>query len=187
MHTMVLCGLETGQPLSKHITRTVRKCIPEQEETAWFDLPSMNINYCNGCGYCGDVKPGLCAKKDDMQQIYPHLARASRIVFISPIRFGGYGGHMKKAIDRFSPMGLGTYRLYKGELHHHARYGATTSVLSIGILPQPDAAQEQTFLLASSRIAACLFGDTAATTVVNGGMDQAAIGETITDIFKRQG
>lgn len=91
-----------------------------------------------------------------MQEIYPHLARAERIVSVSRVRFGGFGGHTRNAIDRWSPMGLGTYVPFNGEMHHDMRYPAPASVVSIGIMGRDGESEEKTFHLASSRIATCV-------------------------------
>lgn len=50
---------------------------------------------CNGC-----FKRGECVIKDEMQQIYPKLLEADRIIFASPIFFMGITGWAKALIDR---------------------------------------------------------------------------------------
>jgi multimeric flavodoxin WrbA len=50
---------------------------------------------CNGC-----FKDGRCVVKDDMQEIYPKLLEADRIIFASPMFFMGITGWAKALIDR---------------------------------------------------------------------------------------
>ena len=187
MSTLVLNGLEPDNPLFALVSEEVKARLPECSGAAWFDLHAMTIGYCNGCGFCGDKKPGVCCKRDQMQEIYPHLARAARIIFVSPVRFGGFGGHMKKAIDRFSPMGLGTYVMYNGEMHHEMRYPAPASVVSVGVMKNDDDSEEQTFHLASSRIATCVFAHQSASTVLTPGMPGEVVRSRIGDSFRAAG
>ena len=50
---------------------------------------------CNGC-----FKRGECVIKDEMQEIYPKLLEAERIIFASPIFFMGITGWAKALVDR---------------------------------------------------------------------------------------
>ncbi|TVR62779.1 MAG: flavodoxin family protein [Spirochaetaceae bacterium] len=187
MATLVLFGLGADDPLSSTVAEELKSQLPESLDAAWFDLPAMSIGYCNGCGYCGDTNPGICCKRDQMQEIYPHLARAARIVLVSLVRFGGFGGHLKKAIDRFSPQGLGTYVLHNGEMHHEMRYPGPASVISIGIMRREDEAEEKTFHLAGSRIAACVFAERSASTVLAPGMAGEEVRSRIENSFREAG
>lgn len=94
---------------------------------------------------------------------------------------------MKKAIDRFSPQGLGTYMIHNGEMHHEMRYPGPASVVSIGIMRQEDQSEENTFHLASSRIATCLFAKKAASTVLVPGMTGIELGNRIGTSFQAAG
>ena len=187
MSTVVLYGLEADHPFFALVAGEVKTHLPRAHRTAWFDLHAMRIGYCNGCGYCGDSTPGICRRRDQMQEIYPPLARAARIVIVSPVRFGGYGSHTKKAIDRFSPLGLGTYTLQNGEMHHEMRYRAPASLVNIGVMRREDESEERTFRLASSRIAACLFAEMSATTVLTPGMAGAEVRSRIQNSFREAG
>ena len=182
--TLVLYGLGADDPLFTTVAEEVKVHLPEPDRVAWFDLPAMTIGYCNGCGFCGDTKPGVCCKRDQMQEIYPHLASAARVVFVSQVRFGGFGGQTKKAIDRWSPQGLGTYVLSNGEMHHEMRYPAPASVVSIGITRREDESEERTFRLASSRIAACMFARRSASAVLTPCMAGVEVRSRIGDSFR---
>jgi len=50
---------------------------------------------CNGC-----FKEGKCVIKDEMDEVYPKLLEADRIIFASPMFFMGVTGWAKALIDR---------------------------------------------------------------------------------------
>lgn len=140
----------------------------------WVNLADKDIEYCTGCGYCGLKNPGRCAKQDDMVDIFPRMASSQLQVLISPISFGGYNSVLKKVLDRYSAMGLVTYTVYQGELHHPARYPNPVSFLSIGI-SNGSKNQEKTFRLVSDRIAICSFVKNSATIVINEDMTEKQV------------
>lgn len=62
---------------------------------------TMNIRGCLGCEYCHKKGEGACVQKDDMQEVYPHLASADMIVFASPVHYFAFSGQLQSAIARF--------------------------------------------------------------------------------------
>jgi multimeric flavodoxin WrbA len=58
----------------------------------------MDIRGCLGCGYCD--KAGTCIQKDDMQQVYPLMEEAQRIVVASPVYFYSVTAQLKLLVDR---------------------------------------------------------------------------------------
>lgn len=67
-----------------------------------FNLNDMNIKPCQNCGGCTDT--GVCVVDDRMQQIYPALRGADRIILASPIYFFGLSAQTKIMIDRCQPL-----------------------------------------------------------------------------------
>ncbi|HBL23418.1 MAG TPA: hypothetical protein DDZ40_04800 [Deltaproteobacteria bacterium] len=67
-----------------------------------FRLNDMNIRPCQNCGGCTDT--GVCVIEDRMQQIYPALRQADRIILASPIYFFGLSAQTKAMIDRCQPL-----------------------------------------------------------------------------------
>lgn len=123
MQALILNSLEPENDLYN----TVKASITEELSKAGYknkfiNLREKNIEYCNGCGYCGEKEVGVCVKKDDMAEIYPEMANSEMYVFISPISFGGFDSEHKKVIDRISPLGVSGYTIHRGELHHPMRY-----------------------------------------------------------------
>jgi multimeric flavodoxin WrbA len=63
-----------------------------------FHVARMTISPCRACGGCS--KTGECVIRDDMQQIYPLLRGAERLIIASPIFFGSVTAWLKAVFDR---------------------------------------------------------------------------------------
>ena len=59
---------------------------------------TLKIRPCQNCGGC--AKTGQCVVRDDMQEVYPKLFKADRIVVSSPIYFGTVSAQLKALIER---------------------------------------------------------------------------------------
>jgi multimeric flavodoxin WrbA len=60
-----------------------------------------NIHGCLACEYCHGEGQGVCAQKDDMQEIYGKLRETDMLVLASPIYYHNISAQLKCAIDRF--------------------------------------------------------------------------------------
>jgi multimeric flavodoxin WrbA len=67
-------------------------------ETRTIELRDLKFETCTHCDSC--LKTGQCVVKDDMQDIYPELEQADRIVIASPVQFAGPTAQLKAMIDR---------------------------------------------------------------------------------------
>jgi len=67
-----------------------------------FRLNDMDIKPCQNCGGCTETR--VCVIKDKMQQIYPAIRKADRIILASPIYFSGLSAQAKIMIDRCQPL-----------------------------------------------------------------------------------
>lgn len=79
-------------------------------------LKDLRILPCTGCSSCSGPTFRHCVRKDDMQQLYPLLARGGTQVMITPILFGGYSAVAKATQERFSPLGDPRYYYRDGEM-----------------------------------------------------------------------
>jgi multimeric flavodoxin WrbA len=61
-------------------------------------LADYRISPCIACGGC--EKTGRCVVQDDMQELYPRIDGADRLVLVSPIYFYGVTAQLKAFIDR---------------------------------------------------------------------------------------
>ena len=74
-----------------------------------FRVADMTISPCRACGGCNET--GICVIRDDMQQIYPLLRAADRLIIASPIFFGSVSAWLKAVFDRCQACWAETYLL----------------------------------------------------------------------------
>lgn len=129
MSIVVLDATKSNDEISKALISEIGK---KGVEYSHYILEDKNIQPCRSCGACGFKSPGRCVVADDMQDVLKAVAKCSIIVMITPVRFGGYASTLKKAIDRFMPLGVPTYFVEHGRLLHPARYGRKM-LLVVGI------------------------------------------------------
>jgi multimeric flavodoxin WrbA len=149
-------------------------------EVKSFTLAGMDIKACRGCFSCWVKTPGRCVIQDDEEAILGATAASDRVIWLTPITFGGYSPELKKALDRIIPILLPFFSKVRGETHHPLRYPRARRLLAIGTLKQEDADSEGVFRHLVGRNALNM-GDVAAATVVFSG------DTSIADIEKRLG
>ena len=141
MKIVLLDAIENESGVSQVVRITLKQ---NGHDIAWFKLNEKNIRPCVSCGACGHKSPGKCVINDDMQSILHAIAPCDALVMLTPIRFGGYSSTLKKAVDRFMPLGLPLYMVKKGHLLHPMRY-QKKFLLGIGILEDKLLDQEENF------------------------------------------
>ncbi len=62
-------------------------------------ISSKNIGYCKACYYC-QKSDGICAIKDDMNEILEKILQSEVIVLSSPVYFYSIDAQLKALIDR---------------------------------------------------------------------------------------
>jgi multimeric flavodoxin WrbA len=93
-----------GSPRKKGNTQILVSRILEGAEAAGAAtdivlLGKLKIRECNGCHACWKGKQ--CAKRDDMNDLYPKIEESNAIVFGTPVYWYGPTALMKGFIDRF--------------------------------------------------------------------------------------
>ncbi len=131
------------------------------------DLTTAEVGPCLACGKCNEA--GQCVLQDAMTELLPRIASCDCLVLATPIVFGVHHPLMKKAVDRFMPLGGSLFTVRGGEMHHAPRYGKRFAMLGIGVLETGAAPGEaETFRdliarhavnLACSRQAAVVLGN----------------------------
>jgi multimeric flavodoxin WrbA len=116
-----------------------------------FELDGLDIKACRGCFACWLKHPGLCAIKDDQEQVLRAMAAAALQVWITPVTFGGHSPALKKALDRFIPNILPFFVMREGEVHHPLRYPRRRGLIVLGTRPAADAEAERTFQALAER------------------------------------
>ena len=91
-------------------------------EVKFFTLRDMDIKYCTGCWTCWWKTPGRCVFEDDMEQVYPAMMDADRLVMFSPLSMGFVSSLLKKVNDRSVPLLHPYIEIVQGECHHRKRY-----------------------------------------------------------------
>lgn len=85
------------------------------------DLSQLKIANCTGCFGCWTKTPGRCVLRDDAVRVYPLIARAQRVLYVTRVRYGSYDIPMKTMLERAIPMQKAFIRLHHGETHHEQR------------------------------------------------------------------
>lgn len=80
-------------------------------ETRIFKLNTMNIKPCQNCGCCNEA--GVCAVKDEMEEVRSAIREADRIILASPIFFFGLSAQSKIMVDRCQSFWCEKYLLHK--------------------------------------------------------------------------
>jgi multimeric flavodoxin WrbA len=141
--------------------------------TPW-TLRAEKLAYCLGCFECWTKTPGLCRIDDAGRQVAASIIGSDLTIYLTPITFGGYSSELKKAVDRSICLISPLFTRIDGEVHHHARYRRYPSLLGVGVLPAPHAAQEQIFHTLLGRNAINLHAPTHNSVVIYRGQEQAA-------------
>jgi len=68
------------------------------------DVSKANIKGCMGCYTCWLKTPGVCAIKDDMNDIFDKLVSADVVIWSFPLYYFSVPGILKNLIDRQLPM-----------------------------------------------------------------------------------
>ena len=101
------------------------------------DTYGMKISHCMGCNYCFLKTPGVCAIKDDYEQILRRLTHCDRLWLVSDTRFGFVNSNGKKVMDRILPLLNMGLEFRDGQMRHTLRYGK----LSVGLIYKGDGNQ----------------------------------------------
>jgi len=124
---------------------TERMLTGHGNEIEIIELEKLDIRGCMGCFGCWVRTPGTCVIDDEGRTVAKEFIQSDLVVMITPITFGGYSYHLKKAIDRLIPNLMPFFTTINGEIHHSKRYESYPKVLAIGILDEPDKESEGTF------------------------------------------
>lgn len=104
--------------LLKEALKGAQEC---SAKTEFLPLRRKKIAPCIACLKC--MENGVCAQKDDMQDLYPKLLKADGLIFASPVYFYSISGSAKNFLDR-------TYALRSPALRLMNKVGAAITVAS---------------------------------------------------------
>jgi len=130
MKTLVLNTL--GNDYTEQI-----KALIKDKEVEIIDTSDMKIAHCIGCNQCWLKTPGICAIKDDYEEIIKKLVETENLWIVSDTRFEFLNYKGKLLMDRIMPMLNMTVGIRDGWMRHEVRYHP----LNIGLLYKGDADQ----------------------------------------------
>jgi len=144
---VILDGFDGDRRTADAIGGTLRERLESMgKQYTAFRISDLHIAPCRSCGACGYKSPGKCVVNDDLHQILRAVAPCSVLVFLSPIRFGGYASKLKMALEKFMNLGSPYFTVTQGKLLHRLRYPAK-ALLSIGVTEGERVAEAETFQL----------------------------------------
>lgn len=108
-------------------------------ETLVIRPAGKQIANCTGCFGCWFKTPGVCVIDDDCRAITREIARADRLVFLTPVVFGGYHPDLKAVLERSIGILAPFFRIFRGEMHHPLRERSKAyEFIAIGIQDRAD-------------------------------------------------
>ncbi|MHB8762762.1 MAG: flavodoxin family protein [Deferrisomatales bacterium] len=114
-------------------------------EVQTFVLRDLEIADCTGCFGCWVRTPGECVLADAGREVAREVIRSDLVALVTPVTFGGYASGLKKAVDRFIPLGSPFFTRIEGETHHRRRYDRYPRLLGVGTVPRADGDAEAIF------------------------------------------
>lgn len=85
------------------------------------DVSAEKIAPCMGCFACWTKTPGKCVIRDAAVNIYPAIAAAENVMYISRVVYGSYDIPMKTMLERAIPVQKAFIRIHGNETHHVQR------------------------------------------------------------------
>lgn len=87
-----------------------------------FHTEKMKIAPCIGCNSCWLRTPGICALKDDYEQILKAFLQYDTTIFISNTSLGFISYKTKNTVDRMLPLVTMYTHIVDGQMRHIPRY-----------------------------------------------------------------
>ncbi len=114
-----------GRDLYKYYTKI-------NEDVEFVSASGMNIKPCYGCGGCTQKTFGKCLVRDDMDIIIPLMMKCEKIIYTSPVVWGGFSYTTRKIVDKMSLTGNVFYKVKKKELIKTSK-SKMKKIIGIGI------------------------------------------------------
>jgi multimeric flavodoxin WrbA len=98
----ICCSPRKGGNTESLVKEALRGAALEGAETDYFSVSGKHIEPCDGCRSCNLT--GICAIKDDMQELYQKMVSADALIFATPTYNYGMTAQTKLIIDRSRAM-----------------------------------------------------------------------------------
>lgn len=119
MNLLIINTLEEDSPIAKNIISDLSAKVPAHKI---FHTAKMKISPCIGCNTCWLRTPGICALKDDYEQILKACLQYDTTVLISNTSLGFINYKAKNIVDRMLPLATMYTHIVDGQMRHVPRY-----------------------------------------------------------------
>lgn len=139
MHTTILDASAKEDGFAAAVRDALVGRFGRDSETQLIRPAGRRIANCTGCFGCWLRTPGICVIDDDCRPIAREIARADRLVFLTPVVFGGYHPDLKAVLERSIGIFTPFFRVFRGEMHHPLRAkGKAYEFIGVGIQESDD-------------------------------------------------
>ncbi len=146
MKFLILNGAEENHKTVNSICNIFFEvCEFNGHEVDLINLRDLEIADCRGEFNCWIKTPGVCMIADEGYKILELISKSHNVIMVTPINYGGYTYHLKKALDRFIPFLSPLFMMRSGEVHHRKRYAQHPNFITVGTMPEADIEKEQIF------------------------------------------
>ncbi|MFP4016784.1 MAG: flavodoxin family protein [Halanaerobiales bacterium] len=152
MDVYVLNGLSDRDTEYNVILQKLIRALSNDANVEVANLKEKEIDPCLGCFGCWVKTPGICVIDDYGREAARKAINSDLLIYLSPVRFGGFSSTLKRAVDRMIPNILPYFRKVNGEIHHKQRYKNRHDIIGIGLLDTANNEDEEIFSQMIKRI-----------------------------------
>lgn len=88
----------------------------KNEDVELVSVSNLDIKPCYACGACTQKTYLKCVVRDDMDNIIPLLMKCEKLIYTSPLIWGGFSYIIKKVVDKMALTGSVFYKEKNKEL-----------------------------------------------------------------------
>ena len=133
MNILLISTLAEDAPETQNVLRALA-AVPGEHRL--ISTASMNIKPCIGCNACWLKTPGVCAVKDDYEEILKAYLQYDAVIYLCGTALGFVDHKMKNVVDRILPLATMYTCFADGQMRHVPRYNKK---FRFGLLYQGDA------------------------------------------------
>lgn len=133
---MSLLIINTMDKNDNSVQQAISKLAEKHKSYRVINTQTMDIRHCIGCNHCWLKTPGICAIKDDYEEILKAYLEYDTILFICDTALGFIEHKAKNIFDRILPLVTMHICIADGQMRHVERYN---KCYSFGLLYSGDA------------------------------------------------